>query len=115
MDRRLAQRPLDGRARYGNNAAGTLLVSILHPAARQARRGKKLLLERHVYSHRCHRVRQAPAERHGFMLTAPPLKGCGMQNAIHADPNPRWATLSGFFDGMAAKQSQEAFFLVTVR
>jgi len=49
------------------------------------------------------------------MLTAPPLKGCGMQNAIHADPNPRWATLSGFFDGMAAKQSQEAFFLVTVR
>ena len=36
-----------------------LLIRILHPAARQARRGKKLLLERHVYSHRCHRIRQA--------------------------------------------------------
>ena len=45
---------------------------------------KKLLLERHVYSHRCHRVRQTPAERHGIALTAPPLKGCGMQNAIQS-------------------------------
>ena len=60
MDRRLAQRPLDGQARYGKSAAGALLlIGILHPAARQARRGKKILLERHVYSHRCHRVRQA--------------------------------------------------------
>jgi len=86
MDRRLAQRPLDGRARYGKSAAGAVLISILHPTARQARRGRKLLLERHVYSHRCHRVRQAPAERHGFVLTAPPRKDCGMQNAIHAAP-----------------------------
>jgi hypothetical protein len=30
-------------------------------------------------------------------------------------PNPRKATLSGFFDSMAAKQSQRAFSLVTIR
>jgi len=30
-------------------------------------------------------------------------------------PNPRKATLSGFFDRMAAKQSQKAFSLVTAR
>jgi hypothetical protein len=30
-------------------------------------------------------------------------------------PNPRKATLSGFFDCMAAKQSQKAFSLVTAR
>jgi hypothetical protein len=29
--------------------------------------------------------------------------------------NPRKATLSGFFDGMAAKQAQKAFSLVTAR
>ena len=53
-------------------------------------------LERHVYSDRCHQVRQAPAERHGFALTAPPLKDCGMQNAIQAAPKggaPREAWL----------------------
>ena len=73
----------------------SILLSTLHPAARQVRRGKKLLLERHVYSHRCHRVRQAPAERHGFALTAPPLKGYGMQNAIHAAPKGAWPSIRG--------------------
>jgi hypothetical protein len=30
-------------------------------------------------------------------------------------PNPRKSTLSGFFDHMAAKQSQKAFSLVNTR
>ena len=34
---------------------------------------------------------------------------------IRKCPNPRKATLSGFFDCMAAKQSQKAFSLVTAR
>ena len=34
---------------------------------------------------------------------------------IRKCPNPRKATLNGFFDCMAAKQSQKAFSLVTAR
>jgi hypothetical protein len=34
---------------------------------------------------------------------------------IRRCPNPRKATMSGFFDWMAAKQSQKAFSLVTAR
>jgi len=34
---------------------------------------------------------------------------------IRKCPNPRKATLSGFFDCMAAKQSRKAFSLVTAR
>jgi len=34
---------------------------------------------------------------------------------IRKCPNPRQATLSGFFDAMNAKQSQKAFSLVTAK
>ena len=53
------------------------------------------LWERPVYSHSGYRVSQAPAERHGFTLTVPPLEGGGTQKAMYAASKGAWPSLPG--------------------